>query len=221
MSDIYPTGRAGSVHPDRAGQGRARPRHLPSRRQRPASRHVAPAAGHLPDLRQGRDHDRHRLGRRAGLLRVPRAATSSGRPGAGASGWISPFGGTAKLGWNLEWAAQWSLFGVTIEPNGKDLSTAGGSRDRSGRDRARGLRARAAAQRPVRVPQHRRQEDVDVQGPRRGGPSDRRGRPAGAAPLPVPAAATQPRHRLRSGWDGPDPAPLRRVRQVRGGDGRT
>ena len=33
--------------------------------------------------------------------------------------------------WNLEWAAQWSLFGVTIEPNGKDLSTAGGSRDRS------------------------------------------------------------------------------------------
>src|SRR6188508_1575034 len=51
--------------------------------------------------------------------------------GCGASGWISPFGGNAKLPWNLEWAAQWSLFGVTIEPNGKDLSTAGGSRDRS------------------------------------------------------------------------------------------
>jgi lysyl-tRNA synthetase class 1 len=51
--------------------------------------------------------------------------------GCGASGWISPFGGTAKLPWNLEWAAQWSLFGVTIEPGGKDLSTAGGSRDRS------------------------------------------------------------------------------------------
>ena len=51
--------------------------------------------------------------------------------GCGASGWISPFGGTAKLPWNLEWAAQWSLFGVTIEPCGKDLSTAGGSRDRS------------------------------------------------------------------------------------------
>ena len=47
------------------------------------------------------------------------------------AGWISPFGGTAKLPWNLEWAAQWSLFGVTIEPCGKDLSTAGGSRDRS------------------------------------------------------------------------------------------
>ena len=51
--------------------------------------------------------------------------------GCGTDGWISPFGGRAKLPWNLEWAAQWSLFGVTIEPCGKDLSTAGGSRDRS------------------------------------------------------------------------------------------
>jgi lysyl-tRNA synthetase, class I len=51
--------------------------------------------------------------------------------GCGVSGWVSPFGGAAKLPWNLEWAAQWSLFGVTIEPNGKDLATAGGSRDRS------------------------------------------------------------------------------------------
>src|SRR3954451_1884661 len=51
--------------------------------------------------------------------------------GCGHSGWTSPFGGRAKLPWNVEWAAQWSLFGVTIEPCGKDLSTAGGSRDRS------------------------------------------------------------------------------------------
>ncbi|HTC85466.1 MAG TPA: lysine--tRNA ligase [Candidatus Acidoferrum sp.] len=51
--------------------------------------------------------------------------------GCGRAGWTTPFGGRAKLGWNLEWAAQWSLFGVTIEPCGKDLSTAGGSRDRS------------------------------------------------------------------------------------------
>src|SRR5262245_52807818 len=51
--------------------------------------------------------------------------------GCGTSGWVSPFGGAAKLPWNLEWAAQWSLFGVTIEPCGKDLSTRGGSRDRS------------------------------------------------------------------------------------------
>mgnify|MGYP003704799807 FL=1 len=51
--------------------------------------------------------------------------------GCGHSGWASPYGGRAKLPWNLEWAAQWSLFGVTIEPCGKDLATAGGSRDRS------------------------------------------------------------------------------------------
>ncbi|MFL5779443.1 MAG: lysine--tRNA ligase [Chloroflexota bacterium] len=51
--------------------------------------------------------------------------------GCGWTGRVSPLGGAAKLPWNLEWAAQWSLFGVTIEPNGKDLSTAGGSRDRS------------------------------------------------------------------------------------------
>jgi len=51
--------------------------------------------------------------------------------GCGNSGWTSPFGGRAKLPWNLEWAAHWSLFGVTIEPCGKDLATAGGSRDRS------------------------------------------------------------------------------------------
>lgn len=51
--------------------------------------------------------------------------------GCGHAGWISPFGGRAKLAYNVEWAAKWSLFGVTIEPAGKDLSTAGGSRDRS------------------------------------------------------------------------------------------
>jgi len=51
--------------------------------------------------------------------------------GCGWTGRLAPFGGVAKLPWNLEWAAQWSLFGVTIEPNGKDLATAGGSRDRS------------------------------------------------------------------------------------------
>ena len=51
--------------------------------------------------------------------------------GCGWQGRVRPFGGAAKLPWNLEWAAQWALFGVTIEPNGKDLATAGGSRDRS------------------------------------------------------------------------------------------
>ncbi|HEX5039349.1 MAG TPA: lysine--tRNA ligase [Candidatus Limnocylindria bacterium] len=51
--------------------------------------------------------------------------------GCGRSGDVSPFGGRAKLPYNVDWAAKWDLFGVTIEPAGKDLSTKGGSRDRS------------------------------------------------------------------------------------------
>jgi lysyl-tRNA synthetase, class I len=51
--------------------------------------------------------------------------------GCGHTGKVSPFGGRAKLPYNVDWAAKWDLFGVTIEPAGKDLSTRGGSRDRS------------------------------------------------------------------------------------------
>jgi lysyl-tRNA synthetase, class I len=51
--------------------------------------------------------------------------------GCGHVGRISPLGGRAKLPWNLEWAAKWGLLGVTVEGCGKDLATAGGSRDRS------------------------------------------------------------------------------------------
>jgi lysyl-tRNA synthetase class 1 len=51
--------------------------------------------------------------------------------GCGHSGRVSPLGGRAKLPWNLEWAAKWGIFGITIEGCGKDLATAGGSRDRS------------------------------------------------------------------------------------------
>ncbi len=51
--------------------------------------------------------------------------------GCGTTGRISPFAGNAKLPWNLQWCAQWDLFGVTYEEGGKDLLTGGGSRDRS------------------------------------------------------------------------------------------
>ncbi len=51
--------------------------------------------------------------------------------GCGHAGRVSPFGGNAKLPWNLHWVAKWRLFGVTVEAAGKDLSTRGGSRDRS------------------------------------------------------------------------------------------
>ncbi|MBA2254443.1 MAG: lysine--tRNA ligase [Chloroflexi bacterium] len=51
--------------------------------------------------------------------------------GCGHSGRVAPFRGRAKLKWNVDWAAKWTLLGVTIEGCGKDLATAGGSRERS------------------------------------------------------------------------------------------
>jgi len=51
--------------------------------------------------------------------------------GCGHHGRTSPFGGRAKLVWNVDWAARWGLVGATIEGCGKDLATAGGSRDRA------------------------------------------------------------------------------------------
>ena len=56
---------------------------------------------------------------------------SSGPPAVGRPAGSARSAAPPSCRWNLEWAAQWSLFGVTIEPNGKDLATAGGSRDRS------------------------------------------------------------------------------------------
>ena len=61
-----------------------------------------------------------------------------------------------------------------------------------GGDRARGLRARAADQHPVRVPEHRRQEDVDLEGHRRHRSRHGRGPPAGAAPVPVHPPSAEP-----------------------------
>lgn len=51
--------------------------------------------------------------------------------GCGHTGRISPFGGRAKLPYNVEWCAKWDHFNVTWEEAGKDLMTAGGSRERS------------------------------------------------------------------------------------------
>ena len=51
--------------------------------------------------------------------------------GCGFTGRVAPFGGHAKLVWNVDWAARWGLVNVTIEGCGKDLATAGGSRDRA------------------------------------------------------------------------------------------
>jgi lysyl-tRNA synthetase class 1 len=51
--------------------------------------------------------------------------------GCGNSGRVVPGGGRVKLPFNVDWAAKWSLFDITVEGCGKDLATAGGSRDRS------------------------------------------------------------------------------------------
>ncbi len=51
--------------------------------------------------------------------------------GCGNSGRVLPTSGRVKLPFNVDWAAKWSLFDITVEGCGKDLATAGGSRDRS------------------------------------------------------------------------------------------
>ena len=139
--------------------------------------------------------------------------------GCGHEGRVSPLGGRAKLPWNLEWAAKWGLLGVTIEGCGKDLATAGGSRDRSD--------AISREVFEVEPPRNVAYEFLNVggkkmstsRGPGRGGPHRRRGPAAGAAPFPLPAAAAQPGHRVRPGGRH-DPAPLRRVRPDRRRHGR-
>ncbi|OGM29640.1 lysine--tRNA ligase [Candidatus Woesebacteria bacterium RIFCSPHIGHO2_01_FULL_41_10] len=49
--------------------------------------------------------------------------------GCGHAGEISPFGGTGKLMWKVDWPAHWKAIGVTIEGAGKDHTSEGGSRD--------------------------------------------------------------------------------------------
>lgn len=49
--------------------------------------------------------------------------------GCGHTGTISPFGGTGKLLWKVDWPGHWKTMGVTIEGAGKDHTSAGGSRD--------------------------------------------------------------------------------------------
>lgn len=49
--------------------------------------------------------------------------------GCGEEGKISPFGGTGKIPWKIEWACKWKVIGVTIEGAGKDHMSAGGSHD--------------------------------------------------------------------------------------------
>lgn len=49
--------------------------------------------------------------------------------GCGYEGKVSPFGGTGKLPWKVDWPAHWKVIGVTIEGAGKDHASKGGSYD--------------------------------------------------------------------------------------------
>jgi len=49
--------------------------------------------------------------------------------GCGHEGKVSPFGGTGKLPWKVDWAAHWAVIGVTVEGAGKDHASKGGSYD--------------------------------------------------------------------------------------------
>ncbi len=49
--------------------------------------------------------------------------------GCGHEGKISPYGGTGKLPWKVDWSAHWKVIGVTVEGAGKDHASAGGSYD--------------------------------------------------------------------------------------------
>src|SRR3989344_5671732 len=49
--------------------------------------------------------------------------------GCGFKGKTSPFGGTGKMPYKVEWPAKWFSLGVTIEGEGKDHSSKGGTRD--------------------------------------------------------------------------------------------
>lgn len=49
--------------------------------------------------------------------------------GCSYKGETSPFNGTGKLMWKVDWPAHWKAIGVTVEGAGKDHSSAGGSRD--------------------------------------------------------------------------------------------
>lgn len=49
--------------------------------------------------------------------------------GCGYEGTVSPFNGTGKLMWKVDWPAHWKAIGVSIEGAGKDHSSDGGSRD--------------------------------------------------------------------------------------------
>ena len=151
---------------------------------------------------------------------MPRRTWSTWATGCGFSGRVSPFGGRAKLVWNVDWAARWGLVGATIEGCGKDLATAGGSRDRADAISRRVFDREPPLNVPYEFLNIGGKKMSTSQGLRRGRARDRRDPAARAAALPVPApqAATSA---IEFDPEGDTiPRPVRRVRPDCRGRGR-
>ena len=220
MSDLYAAGAMDRYIRTRHRAGRSRRRALPPHQQgRAAGRLAADLRSSASTAaRSARPSPPIGTARRSAYQCLPDFVTWA--QGCGNEGRIAPFGGRAKLPWNLDWAAQWSHFGVTIEGCGKDLATAGGSRDRSD------AIAREVFERepPRNVPY----EFLNIGG-RKMSTSKGRGAAAHTIAEVVPPEqlrflflrpAPEPGHRVRPRRLRRDPAPVRRVRPDRRGDGR-
>ena len=188
MSDIYPTGQMDPfirTALDRAAAVREIYRRV-ANVQHPD--HWLPVSVVCPNCGKVGHDDLLGLGRRDGRRRVPpRPRRLGGRLRLDRAGRAVRRRGEAALEPRM---------GRAVEPVRRDdRAQRQGPRDRRRvarpveRDRPRGLRARAAAQLPVRVPQHRRQEDVDLQGAGRGRPHVHRDRAARADAVPVRPAS--------------------------------
>ena len=148
---------------------------------------------------------------------VPARPTSTWATGCGHTGRVAPFGGRAKLAFNVDWAAKWGLVRRHASRAAARTSPRrAASRDRSRCHQPRGLRPRAAAQRALRVPQHRRPQDEHLaRGAGAAAHEMAELLPARAAALPVPAPqAAQARIEFDPEGDT-IPRALRRVRPGR------
>ncbi len=63
------------------------------------------------------------------LAHLPDISSVTYRCACGGEGIANYSKGEGKLAWRIDWAARWSMLGVTIEPFGKDHAVAGGSYD--------------------------------------------------------------------------------------------
>ena len=207
--------RHGPLHQPRARPRRRHPRHLPHGQHGRPSRPLAAHQRHLRELRPQRHDHRQRMGRPRGDLRVPRGPRRLGHglrlPRADLAVRRPRQAGVERRLGRPVGPGRCHHRGLRQGPRHRGWL----ARPRRRHQPAR-LRARAADQRAVRVPDHRGQEDEHEQGLRGRRPRDRRAPAARTAALPVPAPQAAQAPRVRPGGRH-DPRPVRRVRPHRRG----